>query len=57
LKTVVEVLFSYYQVEQLYEKYEAAKTDRLELELLREELIKRLKQVHNKITLRRKEGF
>ena len=44
-------------VEYLKKKLEYVKSSRLELESVREDLIKRLKMIHNRITLRRKEGF
>ncbi len=43
-------------VEFLKKKLEYVKSSRLELESVREDLIKRLKMIHNRITLRRKEG-
>lgn len=45
-----------FQVESLREKLNATRDKREELERLREDLIKHLKQIHNRINVRRKEG-
>jgi hypothetical protein len=50
-----EILF-FFKVTDLKEKLKSTKKSRIEFEFLRDELIKHLKQIHNRITIRRKDG-
>jgi hypothetical protein len=45
-----------FQAESLTEKLNKTKEKRMEFEAMRDDLIKKLKLIHSRITLRRKEG-